>query len=432
MIRWKELGSTISCDQGHMFTICVKVAVDGLAQGALRGCSVQSVAGSSLPVVKADSFFEPSEWPGNRSIRIPSNCVIEEEAEKEPGSCGVSPPGQLKGRQEPPQLRTQQQLAGVRDQSAPISQLAALLQTAICYCESGGLKNLKKDGARQKGVELYRPMLNLLQQAHPMVLPKEDWPTLPSRVAELCSQHIPSASSSQTATSSFSGGSERSAAPGQSAIVQCPFASANPNHCFASFAGLTVEQLLVSGLLGLKQQEASIANNYNIMHAQPTYDAKYLLLWQEAVERFASEELKLDFAAANLHAESSSGLPAGWSAAAASDHPASCAGYGNLNGKRRKLRQVHPQIRPLNLASETACRSFAATIWQAMQIERQSGRRMFTSSPKIWPILQRCSRCKTGVAAGITGAHGSCNRDSAATDESASRQLDIRCWSCFD
>lgn len=182
---------------------------------------------------------------------------------------------------------------------------------------------------------------------------------------------------------------------------------------------LTVEQLLVCGLLSLRHQKAIALPQ----HSQPAFDLRYLPQWQTAVDHFASKQL--------AEAESAAAPAPGPSAPEASG-----VSQEFLSRKRQKLHHGAVQIPLLKAADATACKHFAASIQDAMAAVRRSGGQMYTSSSKIYCILHRCSRCDRCVAVGITGtysspANGSCSRDTTDRRNPASKQLDIRCWACL-
>ena len=194
---------------------------------------------------------------------------------------------------------------------------------------------------------------------------------------------------------------------------------------------LTVEQLLVCGLLSLRQQPASRhAVATALDHSQPAFDLSYLPQWQTAVDHFASKELAEAVSKAAQVPRPS-----------APDTPDAAMGPLSTNCKKQKLTHGGDQIPLLSAADEAACRCFAATIQHAMAAVRRSGGQMYTSSNKIYRILHRCSECPAFVAVGMNGAYSSPAGDGGSSKDSieytnrdkiANTHFNIRCWSCLD
>lgn len=119
---------------------------------------------------------------------------------------------------------------------------------------------------------------------------------------------------------------------------------------------LTVEQLLVCGLLSLRQQKAAASSSTESKrpHAgQPAFDITYLPHWQTAVEQYASEELAA--------AESTAAPNLKPSAPEASDLGLSQDPQSS-KCKRQKLHHAAVEIPLLNAADGTACQCFATTV----------------------------------------------------------------------
>ena len=198
---------------------------------------------------------------------------------------------------------------------------------------------------------------------------------------------------------------------------------------FPWLKSLTVKQLLVCGLLSLRQQKAAASSSIELKHphaGQLAFDLRYLPQWQTAVDRYARKELAKaeSTAAPNPSAPEASDL--------SQEHQIS-------HRKKQKLTHGEGKIPLLSAADEAACRCFAATTRHAMTAEYSSGGPHYTSSSKIYCILHRCSAagCLAFVAAGITGAESRPNGDgscSKCTNKGnvACKHVDMRCWACLD
>lgn len=124
------------------------------------------IAGTSIPVVRAESFFRASELPDG--LRAPSNCQVEEEdaagtpalnLTAQPSTfCTSSPIASESPEHYDEPCPSNKELDSSNDGNSARAQFAKLVQGAYSCCQAGGLNGRIK-AARHSGKNVCWPIL---------------------------------------------------------------------------------------------------------------------------------------------------------------------------------------------------------------------------------------------------------------------------------